>query len=422
MNIRINNREIAVLDGETVIETMRRAGFDVPSLCYAKDAKHRSSCMVCAVKNCETEQMMPSCTTLPVEGMSIDSECDGVQLTRTLSLELLLSDHRADCEAPCRMACPAGMDVAAMNRLYDRKKYDEALALLRDTLVIPATLCYICHAPCEKICRRGDLDRAVAIREIKKELVARTDLETVDAPASNGRKVAVTGSGPASLSAACHLRRQGFDVTVFEPSDAVLTPYLPAGAVPEDVVSLEIEAIRRTGVRFVCNAGNIRPEDFERVVTLQTRSKQPARMIAEGLAAVSEKAVRPFNSTFPRFSEAEKKTVAVQGEKSGCLYCDCEKKGDCRLRRFASEYQIKGSRYLKGSVSEALRRQEIGNGLRFEPAKCIRCGLCVYNSDNGFTFKGRGFMMQVVLPEENRGNVPDMLADLCPTGAIYRNE
>ena len=55
----------------------------------------------------------------------------------------------------------------------------------------------------------------------------------------------------------------------------------------------------------------------------------------------------------------------------------------------------------------------------FEPAKCIRCGLCVYNSENGFTFKNRGFGMQVVIPEESKTNVKEELAGLCPTGALY---
>jgi ferredoxin len=57
-----------------------------------------------------------------------------------------------------------------------------------------------------------------------------------------------------------------------------------------------------------------------------------------------------------------------------------------------------------------------------EPAKCIRCGLCVYNSKNGFTFKDRGFGMQVIIPKENKTNVTEKLAELCPTGALYINQ
>ena len=64
----------------------------------------------------------------------------------------------------------------------------------------------------------------------------------------------------------------------------------------------------------------------------------------------------------------------------------------------------------------------VNGRLWYEPAKCIRCGLCVYNSDDGFTFERRGFIMQVVIPEENRPNAPERLATLCPTGALFLTE
>ena len=164
MQIQINNKDINTLPGETVLEAARRIGCAIPSLCYDKEAKHKSSCMVCAVRNIATGQVFPSCTALPTEGMQVDTLGPEVVRARTLSLELLLSDHRADCEGPCNVACPGNMDVAEMNRLYDRGQLSEALAMLRDTLVLPATLCYICPAPCEKICLKGDLGAPVAIR------------------------------------------------------------------------------------------------------------------------------------------------------------------------------------------------------------------------------------------------------------------
>ena len=56
----------------------------------------------------------------------------------------------------------------------------------------------------------------------------------------------------------------------------------------------------------------------------------------------------------------------------------------------------------------------------FDVSKCIRCGLCVYNSTDGFTFKGRGFGMQVVLPEESINHVEEKLWEICPTQALYK--
>ncbi|MDR0414047.1 MAG: (2Fe-2S)-binding protein [Prevotellaceae bacterium] len=452
MNITLNSREVAVNKGETLIEVARREGFSVPSLCYAASARHQSSCMVCAVKNCATGQIVPSCTTLPTEGMQVDTESDEVRLARTLSLELLLSDHRADCEAPCSVTCPAGFNPAAMNSLYDSEQYSEALELLRDSLVIPATLCYICNAPCEKICRRGDLDHAVAIREVKKALVAKTSVENVRRPAGNGVRVAVIGSNPAGLSAAYHLRKWGYEVTVLEKFSAALAPYIPAEQVPAETLSLELAVLKAMGISFVFSANDPLSGEYSGVVaavhdnpspewvTPTTKSKQPARLTLEGrrmaaqlhatLLPDDEKNTAPlpepkaFNSTYPRFSDSEKKRLAAQqqarGNRSGCLYCDCDKKADCKLRRYATEYGIKSSRYAKSSIFDALTRQQAGQALWFEQAKCIKCGLCVYNSSNGFTFKDRGFAMQVMLPEESVGNVTAELAELCPTGALSK--
>ena len=76
MFITINQTQVEVLNGETLIETARRVGHDIPSLCYVKGAKHKASCMVCAVKDCATGQIIPSCTALPAEGMQIDTESE----------------------------------------------------------------------------------------------------------------------------------------------------------------------------------------------------------------------------------------------------------------------------------------------------------------------------------------------------------
>jgi ferredoxin len=359
--------------------------------------------------------------------MEIDTEDGEVVSSRILSLELLLSDHRADCDAPCRTACPGNMDVAAMNRLYDRGRYEEALDLLRDTLVIPATLCYICNAPCEKICRKADLNRAVAIREIKKELVKKTDLNRIQKPPANGRRIAVRGSGPMALSAAYHLCKQGYAVDVFEPAGQILLPHIAQPErVPADILALETDVIRQMGVEFILSEREPEPEDYHRVITPQAKTKQPARCSLEGRCLVYGQEGKLFNSTYSRFSDAEKKALAGETQTatgpSGCLYCDCDAKTSCRLRQYASRYGIRSSRYTKTLTQEALRRQPVSPGLYFEQAKCIKCGLCVYNTTDGFTFKDRGFVMQVVLPPENAPRIPDALSELCPTGALYRRE
>lgn len=435
MDIKINGRVVEVLEGETLLEVAYREGYSIPALCYAKGAIHKSSCMVCAVRNCVTGEIIPSCTTIPVEGMQIETDSPEVIRSRTLSLELLLSDHRADCDAPCQVACPGNMDVASMNRLYDEGKTDEALSLLRDTLVIPATLCYICNAPCEKICRKGDITTSVRIREIKKELVMLTDLEKITPPlASNGKRIAVTGSDPAGLAAAYYLCKQGYAVTLFEPAGEMLVPYIQAENVPPEILALELEVLTRMGIHLIYHTSALpSPDDFDGIITPQTKTKQPARLVLEGQRSgralhlslsVDESArilpPKAFNSVYSRFTDREKSHLKeLPPTQTHCLYCDCNGKTTCLLRRHATEYNIRNTRYDKGSIREALNRQIIGDNIRFEPAKCIRCGLCVYNSKNGFTFKDRGFNMQVILPQENVNNINEQLTHLCPTSALY---
>ena len=328
MHITINNNQIEPVNGETLLETARRTGYDIPSLCYAKGAKHKSSCMVCAVRDCTTGQIIPSCTTLPTNGMQIDTEGDEVQMVRNLSLELLLSDHRADCEAPCSMVCPQGLDIERMLNLYDNGRHEEAYAMIAAVFALPALGCDNCKVPCEKVCRRGTVDQAVSIRAVIKELV------------SEYRK------------------------------DALIDRY--CGLEPQ---------------------------------SNPTISKPDKNL---------------FQSRLGRFTVSEKdflkETVTTP---SGCLHCACSGREGCKLRLYATAAGVKRPRYEASSALPVMQKEHVTGRMWFEQAKCIRCGLCIYNSENGFTFKDRGFGMQVVIPNENKANVGEEISELCPTGALY---
>ena len=199
MKIKLNNIEIDAFEGEKIIEVASRHNIEIPSLCYAACYRHQSSCMVCVVKNLATNQIIPACSTVVAEGMDIDTECDEIKELRTMSLELLLSDHIAVCKPPC-------------------------------------------------------------------------DIQ------------------------------------------------------------------------------------------------------------------------------------------------------QCKLRKYAIVYRAKWNRYPRYSAIKDSHPQRINGNFWFDVTKCIRCGLCVYNSNNGFTFKDRGFGMQVVLPEESVDNVNEKLIEICPTQALYLTE
>ncbi len=196
MKIFVDNKELEVSGKRVLIEELREAGHDIPSLCYTPNAKHHTSCMICMVRNEVNNQMIPSCSTIPVEGMRIDTSSDDVIALRRTAIELLLSEHKARCGG-------------------------------------------------------------------------------------------------------------------------------------------------------------------------------------------------------------------------------CESKAKCRLRDLALRMKAKWTRFAPLPPVEPVVREHVTGRLWFEPAKCIRCGLCVYNSVDGFTFKGRGFGMQVVIPELSKKNIDERIAELCPTGALY---
>ena len=88
---------------------------------------------------------MPSCTALVQDGQDIDASGDEVLAIRKKAVELLLSEHRAECEAPCRIVCPAGYNIPLMNRLLASGEYRKAIELILSELDAPEIRCQ--HLP-----------------------------------------------------------------------------------------------------------------------------------------------------------------------------------------------------------------------------------------------------------------------------------
>jgi predicted molibdopterin-dependent oxidoreductase YjgC len=167
LKFKIDNTEFEAPEGSTILDVATGAGLAIPTLCHKKGVPHYSSCMVCLVKDNRTGNYMPSCSALVQDGMDLDISGDEVIAIRKKAIELLLSEHRAECDAPCRVVCPAGYNIPLMNRLLAANDQNGVIDLVAAEIKTGEIRCVDCAAYCENACRRKKIDLPVSIRNIK---------------------------------------------------------------------------------------------------------------------------------------------------------------------------------------------------------------------------------------------------------------
>jgi NADPH-dependent glutamate synthase beta subunit-like oxidoreductase/ferredoxin len=255
--IKINNTEVNVPEGVSVLGAARMKGIEIPSMCYREGKPHFTSCMICMVKDGKTGKLFPSCSVKATEGMEVITRDEEVVESRRMALELLLSEHVGDCEAPCQITCPAHMDIPLMNRLLAEGKFSEALQVVKQDIALPAVFGRICPAPCEGACRRKQVDSAVSICLLKRyagdhDLEGATPYLPAKAP-STGKKIAVIGAGPAGLSASYYLQWRGHQCAIYDRRalpGGKLWLEVEKGILPEVVLAREVGVIRDLGAEF----------------------------------------------------------------------------------------------------------------------------------------------------------------------------
>lgn len=191
-------------------------------------------------------------------------------------------------KAPCVAGCPVGVPIPQFIEQVGEGNFGAAYAIVKGANALPAVCGRVCpqETQCEGVCTRGKNGEPVAIGRLErfvsdwaaahpKEAAAATDAlshkcevdptdgacpvvpEVLAAAELDGKRVAVVGSGPASLTCAGELAKHGADVTVFEALHkvgGVLTYGIPEFRLPKDIVAREVAALGESGVSFEMNA------------------------------------------------------------------------------------------------------------------------------------------------------------------------
>ena len=253
----LDGKKVAAEPGMTILEVAKATGIEIPTLCREQRISRTTSCFVCVVRDKKTGKFLPSCSSCPAPGQEIEASSPEVLDMRRTALNLLLSEHTGDCEAPCTMACPAHAAVEEYVRAGRKGEFLESLKIIKERIPLPMSIGRVCPRFCEKECRRNVYGKPVAINEFKR-LAADLyyDEYMEELPPETGKRVAVVGAGPAGLAAAYYLRRSGVAVEVFEamPKPGGMLRYgIPEYRLPKAILDREIAHFEKLGVKFNCN-------------------------------------------------------------------------------------------------------------------------------------------------------------------------
>ena len=158
---------------------------------------------------------------------------------------------------PCVSGCPVMVNIPDFIGKVKEKDYEGAYEIIAQTSSLPAVCGRVCpqETQCEKHCIRGIKGEPVGIGRLERFVAdyhnAHSD-KLAEKPVSNGKKVAVIGSGPAGLTCAGDLAKKGYDVTVFEAlhlAGGVLSYGIPEFRLPKSIVAKEIESLKALGVK-----------------------------------------------------------------------------------------------------------------------------------------------------------------------------
>ncbi len=260
IKITINGKVCLGEKGKTILQIAQDNGIEIPNLCHDQKVKEFGACGVCVVEGEGMPKLMRACATVAGDGWVVSSETPRARQSRRVTLELIMSDHYGDCRGPCGVHCPAGTDVQGYVKQIALGNDREAVRIIKEKIPIPASIGRVCPHPCERECRRRNVESPVSIAYLK-AFAADNDLASdkpwapEPAPAT-GKRVSVVGGGPGGLTAAYYLALKGHKVTVYDamPEMGGMLRYgIPEYRLPKAVLAKEIAAIKALGVNMKNN-------------------------------------------------------------------------------------------------------------------------------------------------------------------------
>lgn len=207
---------------------------------------------------------MPRRTRVPMREQNPEDRIknfDEVALGYSEDEALLEADRCLNCPKPrCVEGCPVGIDIPAFISLIKEKKYREAYRKIKERDSLPAITGRVCpqENQCEKTCVLAKTGEPIAIGRLERFVAdyCVEDVQEVEKEPTNGKKIAVVGSGPAGLTVSADLAKLGYSVTLFEAlhlPGGVLTYGIPDFRLPKDIIRREFDYVRALGVEFVPN-------------------------------------------------------------------------------------------------------------------------------------------------------------------------